>query len=299
MKSNNFSICEETNLKNFFEWSYTFYHAELEKIVRSRFLYKNIAKGIDVRYLERALMYNGVACLSFDEIKGEYMGLSAITQGPLNEYGLPYSYIAKGYTAYQRTVNQDNSILILNNDLMTSDIPTVSRYAHILANLDTTLMLNSITMRKPYAFIGDKKNEMSMKTIWKKILSFEPLFLNNKGFNPDNIQVLDLLKGSGHMTKDIYDIKTSYFNEFLTHMGISNVQQQKKERMISDEVSRGMGGSLAFRNSPFECRKRAIDEFNEMFGENMSVEFNESLSGVVDDARQQVVGNDSEVLDYE
>lgn len=290
-----FSISEETNLKQFYELSYIFYMGELEKIARSRFLYSNVPDGVDVRFLEYALFIDGMATLFFDDNMGKFVGVKAITQSGFNEYGLPYRFIGKGYNEFNEERNLDNAILILNNELMRGDFPTVQRYAHILANFDTTLMLNSTTLRKPYMFLGDKKSESSIKIIWKKILSFEPLFLSNKSYNADNIQVLDLLKGGNHFLKDVYDIKTNYFNEFLTHMGISNMNQQKKERMLSDEVNRSMGGSLAFRNSPYECRVRGLKEFNDMYGENMQVEFNESITNIIDDVRQQVVGNNLNV----
>ena len=58
---------------------------------------------------------------------------------------------------------------------------------------------------------------------------------------------------------------------------------RKKERLISDEVSRSMGGTMANRFSVLESRKQACDQINRMFPElNISVEFNEDLN-IVDD----------------
>ncbi len=299
MKCQGITINEESNMSNFYELRYMFYMTELQKICRSRFLYENVPDGIDTRFLEYSLYVNGTACLFYDDMVEQYMSMKAIVQSGLNEYGLPYRFIGQGYNEYQKELTLDNAVLVLNNDLMLGDMPTVQMYAHILANFDTTVLMNSTTLRKPYMFLGDKKSEMTMRTIWKKILKFEPLFLSNKSYNAENIQVLDLLKGSGHYLKDCYEIKTNYFNEFLTHMGVSNVAQQKKERMLSDEVSRGMGGSLSFRNSPYECRSKAIDQFNEMFGESMTVDFNESITEIVDDARQQVTGEETGGDEYE
>ena len=50
-------------------------------------------------------------------------------------------------------------------------------------------------------------------------------------------------------------------------MGISNTNVTKKERLISDEVLRSQGGTIASRYSRLEMRRQACKAINEMFPE--------------------------------
>ena len=61
--------------------------------------------------------------------------------------------------------------------------------------------------------------------------------------------------------------------EFYRLIGVANLVEQKKERMIKDEMSASQGGTIASRYSRFEPRKRAIDEINKKFGTNIEVSY--------------------------
>lgn len=50
-------------------------------------------------------------------------------------------------------------------------------------------------------------------------------------------------------------------------IGVANMNFQKKERNIKDEVLASQGGTVASRFSRFEPRKKAVDEINQKFGE--------------------------------
>ena len=63
----------------------------------------------------------------------------------------------------------------------------------------------------------------------------------------------------------------------MSYLGVSNVNVTKKERLITDEVQRNMGGVLASRNSPLEMRREACRQINQMFGLNVDVDFREDI----------------------
>lgn len=60
--------------------------------------------------------------------------------------------------------------------------------------------------------------------------------------------------------------KEKDWNEFLRLIGVANMNFQKKERNIKDEVLASQGGTVASRFSRFEPRKKAVDEINQKFG---------------------------------
>lgn len=59
--------------------------------------------------------------------------------------------------------------------------------------------------------------------------------------------------------------KEKVWNEFLRLIGVANMNFQKKERNIKDEVLASQGGTVASRFSRFEPRKKAVDEINKKF----------------------------------
>ena len=65
--------------------------------------------------------------------------------------------------------------------------------------------------------------------------------------------------------------KEKDWNEFLRLIGIANMNFQKKERNIKDEVLASQGGTVASRFSRFQPRQNAIDEINKKF-ENVLLE---------------------------
>lgn len=67
--------------------------------------------------------------------------------------------------------------------------------------------------------------------------------------------------------------KEKNWNEFLRLIGIANMNFQKKERNIKDEVLASQGGTIASRYSRFEPRQKAIKQINEKFGTEIEVKY--------------------------
>ena len=73
------------------------------------------------------------------------------------------------------------------------------------------------------------------------------------------------------------------WNEALTYLGISNINVQKKERLITDEVTRNQGGVVASRYSRLESRRQACEQINKMFGLNISCDYREDYREIDED----------------
>ena len=91
--------------------------------------------------------------------------------------------------------------------------------------------------------------------------------------DPNSLQVLTT--EAPYVADKIYDLKTQIWNEALTYLGISNVNMQKRERMVSDEVIRAMGGVIASRYSRLESRRQACEQINRLFGLDIWVDYRE------------------------
>ena len=80
--------------------------------------------------------------------------------------------------------------------------------------------------------------------------------------------------------------KNQTWNEALTYLGISNTNTTKKERLVSEEVIRAQGGTIASRYSRLEMRRQACAElakkWPEVFG-NADCRYREDFREVDDE----------------
>ena len=79
----------------------------------------------------------------------------------------------------------------------------------------------------------------------------------------------------------------------MTYLGISNVNIQKKERLITDEVTRNQGGTVASRYSRLESRREAVEKINAMFGTNIEVNYREDFQQIDNDNEPEDPGADT------
>ena len=81
----------------------------------------------------------------------------------------------------------------------------------------------------------------------------------------------------------MYQLKTQIWNEALTYLGISNINVQKKERLITDEVTRNQGGTIASRYSRLNARRDACKQINDMFGLDVWCDYREDYQAITED----------------
>ena len=104
-----------------------------------------------------------------------------------------------------------------------------------------------------------------------------------------DMNALTVLKTDAPYVADkIYQLKTQVWNEALTYLGISNINIAKKERLITDEVTRNQGGTIASRYSRLESRRQAVEKINDMFGTNIEVNYREDFQ-MLDEEREPLV----------
>ena len=89
-------------------------------------------------------------------------------------------------------------------------------------------------------------------------------------------------------------MKTRIWNEALTYLGISNVNTVKKERLISDEVVRNSGGTIASRYSRLESRRQACEQINKMFGLDIWCDYREDYQSLDLSENQNKIDSESE-----
>lgn len=186
-------------------------------------------------------------------------------------YRIPIIRRAYAANGYQRKLNNTDSVLIYNNYLHRNSINVIQGFAYRLWNLDQVIDINANAQKTPILLIADEKERLSVLNLFKEYDGNAPVIFGDKKLNKEALQVLKT--DAPYVADRIYQLKTEIWNEALTYLGISNLNMQKKERLVSDEVARSMGGTIASRYSRLEARREAVDKINDMFGLDIKVEF--------------------------
>lgn len=255
--------------------TYVQYYNRLMELSMSMFEWKNLPDTVDERYLELGLFSSGCMVFFKDDVIGE-LALNMTYQGGFDIYGEPTKRRAYSrYNQFQTTLDKDNSVIIWNNMLRTNSALDVQMFAYRLYNLDRIVDINANAQKTPVLITCDEKQKLTMKNLYLQYEGNYPVIFGDSNLD---IKSLSVLKTDAPFVSDkIYDLKVKIWNEALTYLGISNISTTKKERMITDEVIRNQGGTIASRYSRLESRRRAVKKINKMFGLNITVDYREDF----------------------
>ena len=254
--------------------TYLQYVNRLTELSISMFDWKNLPNTIDARFLELTLFNDGMAVFFKDEVMG-YLGLQVMIGGALDVYRIPITRTAFAQNGYQMKLDQSNSVIIFNNMLHTNSILDVQEMSKRLYEIQRTIDVNVIQQKTPKIITCTENQRLVMKNLYAQYMGNEPFIFGDKNLDLSGIKTFDTT--SPYVADKLYDLKTQYWNEALTYLGISNVNTVKKERMITDEVQRNLGGTIASRYSRLFMRQQACEQINKMFGLNISVDYREDM----------------------
>ena len=271
--------------------TYRQYYSRLTELALSMFEWKNLPKTVDQRFLEMCLFSDGMCLFFEDEVLG-YLGLRCMIGGRLNVYQIPIDRKAYATNGYQKELDGTNSVIIFNNYLHTNSMLDVEMFSKRLYNLDRAIDVNANAQKTPVLIQCDETQRLTMKNLYKQYEGNEPFIFGSKGLDANGLKVLQT--GAPYVADKLYELKTQIWNEALTYLGISNINVVKKERMITDEVTRNQGGTVASRYSRLESRRQACKQINEMFGLDIWVEYREDFQ----DIEEQENENEDEEKEY-
>lgn len=268
--------------------TYVQYYNRLMELSMSMFEWKNLPDTVDERYLELGLFSSGCMVFFKDDVIGE-LALNMTYQGGFDIYGEPTRRRAYSrYNQFQTTLDKDSSVIIWNNMLRTNSALDVQMFAYRLYNLDRIVDINANAQKTPVLITCDEKQKLTMKNLYMQYEGNYPVIFGDSNLD---IKSLSVLKTDAPFVSDkIYDLKVKIWNEALTYLGISNINTTKKERMITDEVIRNQGGTIASRYSRLESRRRAVKKINKMFGLNITVDYREDFQST--DIENDTLGGD-------
>lgn len=268
--------------------TYRQYLNRLTELATSMFEWKNLPDTVDARYLELHLFETGCMVYFKDDVIGD-LCLDCIVNGRLDVYGNPLLRRAySGYNNYQKLLTYKDSVIIWNNYLHVNSILDVEMFARRLYNLDRIIDVNANAQKTPVLLQGTEKQRLTLLNLYKEYDGNAPFIFGDKNLDLNLLKALST--NAPYVCDKLYQLKTQIWNEALTYLGISNINIQKKERLITDEVTRNQGGTIASRYSRLESRRQAVEKINDMFGTNIEVNYREDFQQVGDDNQPENPG---------
>ena len=109
----------------------------------------------------------------------------------------------------------------------------------------------------------------------QKFFGYQPFIMTSEGTPIDNIEILN--QNIPYIADKLQIQKINTWKEMLTAFGIVTPASEKTERLVSNEVTAGLGYSEMAQNVGLVSRRQAVEHFNELFGTDVSVNFRSNL----------------------
>lgn len=263
------------------------YYSILEQVLTSMFEYDNLPEGLERKYIEHTLIRYG-ACAIVKVTNNKYfVGIPSI-QPPLDNYGIGTKIVVTTYNGDKKitgTIGED-CVLIWNNSEFISDFG-ITWFADMFREVDKSMEANVINTRlHPIPIAKTSKLKDTIDRIFKTIkgdsdsksetytVVAEQAFTDVINGDTKSIDVLNLTD-----VKDVDKIQyLSKFHDdllrrFMTLYGHPMQTSGKMAQQTSEELQGYNTFSMIIPHNRLAERMKGIEEFNKVFGKNVSVHF--------------------------
>lgn len=252
-----------------------------EKLIRI-FKYENLPPTIPRDALENYILSNGYGGVT----KNPKYGLVAV---PCTKYGVGlypnYEPLAQYCTPLMQGTNLvvgRDIVVVKNNSYQISCDSIVKRYARMLADFDATenIIISNMRMQVLPSFDNEDSAESYKAVMVANRLGqvdsvIDKSFLQKGSFTP---------YASGSATTKINDVvsaRNEVLRTFLAEIGITSAND-KRERMVVDEVNVNSQMLLFNVSDMLECRRKAVEQINTLYGTNITVDLSDEYKIIKD-----------------
>lgn len=252
-------------------WYWGVYFDWMSNIAASSIKWEGVPHEIDLEFVERKFLTHN-SLLFFRDV--EYMFLPyTFDSGIRTVYDKPNSYVVNrpnGY--YNDSLDIFNAVPVFCNIMMIPEIDVIENFVARLVDVLITLEVLLDKVRIPDLITGPKEMQLQIENAYQQRKMGVPAIIGTELLNEITFTNFGV-KDNQYIGDKLQIQMEKIWNEFLTWCGVPNVSQAKKERMVSDEVNRALGGVIASRNSRLVSRNEGADKINRMFGLNVRALF--------------------------
>lgn len=264
-----------------------------EKLIRI-FKYDNLPPTIPRDAMESYILSNGFGGVTDNKTYG-------LVSVPCSKYGVGlyprYEPLAQYCTPLMQGTNLvigRDIIIIKNNSFELSCDSIVKRYARMLADFDATvnILVSNLRIQVLPSFDNEDSAESYKAVMVANRLGqvdsvIDKSFIQKGTFTP-------YASGTNSIKiNDIVSARNEILHSFLAEIGITSAND-KRERMVVDEVNVNSQMLLFNVADMLECRQKAVEQINALYGTNIKVDLSDEYKFIKDADKVDVSerGND-------
>ena len=264
-----------------------FYLRWITELAVNRFVWTGLPEepegDIRPRYMELTMFRKAFVVFFKHSFYDKFLALQATAPGNLDMYFDPTQFHIYGNGTTPKidgwSVSAKESVPIWSNRLRCPDLDLVEIYVSRLARFDRTIDTNVQALAHPFILVASQENRHTVEEAYRQVQDGQPVMIFSKDFmgNTDDIKkifgILDMKIDPDSVSNLLVD-KKKVWNELLTFLGINNANQDKRERLVADEVQANNSEVGAARAIALGERQAACEKINKMFGLNIWCEWN-------------------------
>lgn len=203
-----------------------------------------LPETIDPKYIEKTLYEeDGYMAFYKDEKLGFIVCRASTVSAEVDIYNRPARAVLTGANGrfrveapiYYGDIEIPGAcVLLSNNDLNVSTKKLMERNIARIFDIERSIDINLTVNKLPFILEGWDKDQLTPKIIARALLSNQ-YFIKAKMGTTDKIDVLKT--DAPFLVNDLIQARQSEDGERLSRLGVNNVQFEKKERLLSDEVN--------------------------------------------------------------
>ena len=261
---------------------FNIWYGVLSNIISSIFDYENIDKTLR-RRLDQSFFVSAYVCaFNYDKVGGLVFA-PCMPMGERNAWGEFTEYQAILPSGEFYKLDLENAVIGYNYNIPTiSDSVMVYQFATDLSEIKISIR-NSIMLSRKCNVI-EIHNPNATDEVLSKFNSMQignPIIISKTRLS-ENTKSLNIEKPT--TVSEYYDGLRDILNEFLTVTGLSSlVNPNKKERLITDEISSNDDIKNTLLKNRIENRIEFIENVNAKFDTDYKVKVNENIKDTIND----------------
>ena len=240
------------------------------------FEWHGLPDSIPERELERILQTSGYS--GFAEVNGELYALWGGLGGVQDAYyrptlmtvANPALNLSKEYTL------GEDMVLMRNDDTMQGITPIYAKYGTLMNENELTLYISLINKRaETIISVSDDNTAESAKQYLKNLEEGNLGYITESKLF-DSLTVNSAKNNSSNNLNELIELQQYLKANLYNEIGLNANYNMKRERLNTSEVEMNSEALYPLVDNMLYNRRLAVEEINEKFGTNISVEFNSS-----------------------
>lgn len=240
------------------------------------FKYNGLPESLPPIELERLLQSNGFAGVT--EVEGVLYAFYGGLGGEQDVYGRPTTLVVSNPALnYNETLEIEKDVVLMRNDsMMLGLMPTFAKYSTLLNENEVSMTLASISQRvNNLISVADDNTALSADKYLKQLEEGKLGYIfESKLF--DSLQTNPMNSSGGSSITELIELQQYLKASMYNDIGLNANYNMKRERLNSSEVEMNSDNLYPFVDNMLEHRRIALDEINEKFGYEITVELNSS-----------------------